>query len=303
MSCTHITFTAASIFRLPDEILLVIFKYTQYNGDQRNRNWFFVSHVCYLWREVALSSSFLWTFIAPLDFSTHELDEYLHRSKSNLLVVEFSGRVENFKLPDMPWKLFRVFEQLPRIKSLTGMMFHVINWGMFGYRFSQGAPLLEELDIWDMNYNLMLRIPDDLFGSHPASSLKTLTLRNVWFDAHAHLSWSNLSSLSLQFQTTRARMEVEKQLFVDDILDILKNCEALQELNMDLSSDWILSPNFQTRTIYLPNLRVFQLEGCDVPTSFALLNILVFPNLVRNFIMMVLILVVDIITIVFNSDQ
>ncbi|KIK34737.1 hypothetical protein CY34DRAFT_17518 [Suillus luteus UH-Slu-Lm8-n1] len=140
------------ISRLPDEILLIIFKYFEENTRRVSALGAYngvpaclaVTHVSRHWRRVALERPTLWRFVGSTSISW--LDIMLERSQKAPLVVKYrKGTPESILVKTLE----KILLHLPRIKYLEfyAMFFSLNSDRIMELLSSQPAPMLETLKI------------------------------------------------------------------------------------------------------------------------------------------------------------
>ncbi|TFK65480.1 hypothetical protein BDN72DRAFT_845541, partial [Pluteus cervinus] len=137
--------TWTTVHHLPPEILTLLFMFVQRVWYQSNRTtsqvrhfeWVAVMHVCQQWRNVALESPTLWSYISS-SYPDPVIEESLRLSKGMPLTIEIQHR--NIRMPLM------VVDAMHRIRHLT-ISVSVVPSRTLQFFLRPPAPILESLTI------------------------------------------------------------------------------------------------------------------------------------------------------------
>ncbi|KAH8113809.1 hypothetical protein DFH11DRAFT_1727331 [Phellopilus nigrolimitatus] len=188
--------------------------------------WLYVTEVCKLWHDVALSCPALWSSISP-SFKPEVIEMLLKRSKSSLLDIDL----------DISPKRIKSHETAEKIISLVNRTHD--RTGQLEIRVWDGIiPLVHISDIsfprlQDLRINcyaltgLPLKIPGDLLPND-LRSLKKVSLEFCQTAWNAPI-FAGLTSLSLCFVSG---FEPSNTLNMNSLLTILEKCPALEELSL-----------------------------------------------------------------------
>lgn len=262
------------IFRLPPEILASIFIHCA-RIHQKNRrgipDWVNVSYVCRHWRNVALNSSTLWSFLFVS--SQHWTDELLARSKTAPLEV----RVDS----DYPKQsrelnlLETVAPQADRIQDLCLRLTRREAERILSL-FSSPAPLLRNLQISVERSNYLGEsglVSGALFDGH-TPALRKLELINyafpLTFPTLRGVTSLRLRDLGTSFQPTLAELKVALGRMQDLVHLHLENAlPSARGNSIGLSfedSEKLSFPQLSRLSIVAPFTTVVLLLSCfDIP--------------------------------------
>ncbi|TFY71614.1 hypothetical protein EVG20_g1393 [Dentipellis fragilis] len=226
------------VARLPPELLNHIFWYvSEETRDLRVRGRYLdpllnITHVCHLWREVALASAILWTSI---DLVRPRLaQEYLERSKQFPITVVSRGdtltlneaREAILKLALQEASRLRdiVLQENPAHKPIMIPYQHVKR--CISMLQASTAPNLRHLHISFDRLQWLIQGP--LFEGDP-SSLQILGLRNCPVDWSWLTRMTNLTQFTLEFNPGSSL-----NYGINDMLGALSRMSQLRELNIHI---------------------------------------------------------------------
>lgn len=226
--------------------------------------WISITHVCHLWREVALATQSLWTDII-LNFGQTWAEEMVRRSGPtapiSILVADCRGWDEDM------YEIFDVFvpPMIHRVERLE-------LWGdykdlrhMYARLMSTPAPALRSLRLsnaphWRADDELDF---NGLFARH-TPLLSTLRLYRVGFPATSFYMFENLK----HFELHSGEDDSDVHPSPAELVTALARMPLLETLSMtgcvlsDLTVDGIrLLPSQQFTTVKLPNLCTLTMEG------------------------------------------
>ncbi|OJT13480.1 hypothetical protein TRAPUB_9974 [Trametes pubescens] len=272
-SYQHPSTFRAGIQYLPPELLVRIFHYLVLTSAQSgSRALIQATHVCRLFRAVALDSPMLWTKVTKLYGTTiPEAQAFLDRSANLPLDITLEASSLN------DWSAFLLSHVLHRLRSLeikVDSAYHKPIIRLLASLVGHPAPLLRKLHLLDQGESEDVRIPptrqlSNVFhvfdgGKYYSAtpSLRSLRLAPVL------LSWDSdmikdLTHLELRATNWRIYRPTQAQL-----LAILRRCPALQTLALELPIIFHDAPRREPEPIIsLPQLsRVIfrQLMPCSI---------------------------------------
>lgn len=223
--------TSSSVFitNLPNEIIHEVFVTLAHEWDHTGvppLQWLVVSHVCTLWRQLALDNSSLWVYISFTDNTEHSFaraQAFLDRSvRAAALYVYIDIPSSRTALDQNQITAITQMlkPHLSRISWLRVQGLSKTNLILLMRLFNHPASKLRHLDISSDRYpNVSLAIAEDNVLSISELKLRGLTL--PWDTTIL----SNLTLLSLD------RMRGSPTLC--ELLNILERCPALQSLAME----------------------------------------------------------------------
>ncbi|KZV75717.1 hypothetical protein PENSPDRAFT_748360, partial [Peniophora sp. CONT] len=237
--------------------------------------WVAVTHVCHLWREIALSNPSLWSNI-PMHIASSWISAFLKRSTAVPLTIDFTGEEidETYLSPDsISW--------LPRARSIVYQRRSAQSLGSILELFD--APILEHLEITDA----VDAFPAAALESGHLTALKTLDValldrfpRRCYDTLFSHLTSLRIGTLDflrtthlLLFTLGRTVENVDGFL---NFLGLLGNLEIL-ELHGCLPTDTLARAE-NTETIFLPRLRRLALTGLAEDCAFFLQHVITPPQ-------------------------
>jgi len=224
----------AHIFRLPPELLSIIFNFLACAHAPRDiERWVRVTHVCAHWRRVALHYPNLWTRIS-LHSPTWAL-EMLARSKTASITVE-AVEVDEDRQSPMNIALLDILKCLPRIRELSLMQpLSQSGSDIVGTPFLQQvvakldgpAPLLESLKIYYSQINLA--VP-------PVLSCGTPRLRHLELSQTSIPWWPTIvrGLVSLKISAPPAPLRIP----IPILTSILARMPNLEEAHLA----WVIAP-------------------------------------------------------------
>ncbi|GJE98603.1 F-box protein [Phanerochaete sordida] len=231
--------------------------------DPRPYSWIHVSHVCRLWRSIALSTSALWANLCIINPIATE--EFLRRSAKHNLTVTFKRTPRSVRHPaqeerDARMRTFRdvMLNHIHRIASLVMPTCFVI----FTPEMAAAAIQLRSITM----------VADDVdFGPRDTRSPLPLpfpVLEHFEFRVAAYrqryirLLCPTLKTLILQPELKNACLPSAREL-----VHIIATMPHLEHLDVRLSS----APELITQTTDLPHLRYIRLVGAPAPVVASLL--------------------------------
>ncbi|KZT09445.1 uncharacterized protein LAESUDRAFT_748102, partial [Laetiporus sulphureus 93-53] len=223
--------TASPIHRLPQELLTIIFRLAARAGAHSD-DIVAISHVCSLWREMALSDARLWTTIHIPSHS--KACEFLRRSKRRLVDVY----IDNFSSDSDTYDFIAMLKtESCRIRSLTVHSFKTEAIMPMQSLLLMHVPQLEELTLcWEWGQHCFL-------GSNPfhghTPKLRSLTLAQHSFNWTSSI-FSNLTKLSLVGQLPIGHPHSLPS--IRQFLRILQACPDLQELKVECETASLEAP-------------------------------------------------------------
>ncbi|KAG2157837.1 uncharacterized protein EDB93DRAFT_819107 [Suillus bovinus] len=259
------------ISRLPDEILLMIFKHFE---EERRLNGYdsdddfesdavddapaclVVTHVCRRWRKVALECPTLWRFISST--SLYWLDVMLERSQQAPLVVTYTTFAISLK-----GCLEKILLHLPHIKylELRALSYHVGR--VMDLLSSQPAPMLETF-----KFSVYGQLPSTVSISDTIFQGQAPSLRYLEVD-YCNPRWS--SSI---FSGLRTLYVAKTSL--PDLLSALQCTDTLEQLT--LRYDFLQTgQSILIDGVPLPRLKKIVLDGTSLETAVSLLGRLALP--------------------------
>ncbi|KZV77096.1 hypothetical protein PENSPDRAFT_281103 [Peniophora sp. CONT] len=244
------------IVTLPPELLCRIFMSVSEDGSLSrykysrglSSSWLSVTHVCRVWRSVALNCAQLWTTM-PINISRKWTQAFLLRSKAAPInVAETCSHHSRVR----PWLFSLIEDNMSRVSMLElegapSNLQELVNL-FTGHTSALRKLAINHTDIWER-----VHIGDDITAQH-APLLRDLSLTNismVWSD----VPWSNLRSL---FITRLLHPPATTRLH--DFLAALSTATLLQELHVGLEK-CPFQPWDETYDVHLPGLRSFSIEG------------------------------------------
>lgn len=251
------------VSRLPPEILRMVFLecsadascHQTRSGHKPCHGWIAITHVCSIWRQIALEYPELWTSICHTVAPNEGwLLAFFDRSCRKLLDVEID---ENWYGETRE----RLLSSLPRIRSLT------LANGMYleDFPLATSAPMLEQFRITqELEYRKSgpSEIPDDLFARY-APRLRALQLPSGYELSTTSPLLPRLRHLSLE----------HLHWSIPSWIDLLRRASVLETVNLSLAdecSDCKFAHEDHSDDMYqditsvaLPNLRLLTISsGC-----------------------------------------
>ncbi|KAF9232495.1 hypothetical protein BU15DRAFT_81182 [Melanogaster broomeanus] len=216
------------VSRLPHEILATIFLYQAYSFYQDPRYsgtwgappWANVSYICRHWRDVALNTSSLWSFlfVSPPRWTKELL------SRTNMLPLRIRINVRYWTRKEMIF-LEQVTTDVTRIQDLSLKLPRNLTEGVIS-KLSKPAPLLHTLRLFVTQTGTeSVLVPDALF-SRETPALRTLELYRC------HVPWS--SPIFTALTTLRLRdIASSSQPTIAEILAMLRHMPDLAHLYLE----------------------------------------------------------------------
>jgi F-box-like len=260
---------------LPPEILARVFHLLAFEDPacsrKQNLGWIRATHVCRLWRQVALDDSSLWATISGISANTVLISEMLARSRNAPLNI-------NIRLGGTSVReVLRMF--LPHLSNTRELRFHgpsMRHTGSVRGFYSREAPALEHFELMaPVESSITFR---DICGTTlfkgQAPKLRTFSLSQVL------IPWS----LIPRGQLTRLKIVLFREASItdtlscgdlDQLIDLLVSCPGLEVLALGrcLPSHLSQFPYTQfphSQTIHLP----FLSRLCLVGSSSRITNLL-----------------------------
>jgi hypothetical protein len=250
--------TLVPIFLLPTEILTRVFHLLVREelplSRWRNMGWIRVTHVCQHWRQVALDDSSLWAKIWGIPKNTKWISEMLTRAKNAPLDIEFRCSKNLEALHMIP----------PQLSRTRRLRFHNLStdhsYGDHDVRkiCSFEAPALEHFELTatdklDISFRDLGR--NMLFKGH-APRLQTISLSQVV------IPWSLIPRGQLtQLKIARPLEDIDYPGELEQLIDLLVNCPALELLSLDSCLPSQLTKLSHGQTIHLSHLSRLRLCG------------------------------------------
>ena len=222
----------APISLLPSEILALVFRFLSLEdppcSGKQNLGWMRATHVCRLWRQVALGDSSLWTKISGLPTNRELISEMLARARNAPLSIDINlgGKPNPESLPMFPPHLSYTCKL--RLRGLS-----ILHSDSVRGIYTQEAPTLEhfELQASVASPALTFRELDGttLFKGW-APRLRTISLSGVF------IPWSliprgQLTQLEISFSSEAPIFGAHGDL--NQLIDLLVNCPELEVLVLE----------------------------------------------------------------------
>ncbi|KAI0313611.1 hypothetical protein OF83DRAFT_1140590 [Amylostereum chailletii] len=281
------------IHQLPVELLLNIFSdsISYFPDDHPCVTSMAISHVCKQWRDVALQSKILWSYI-PLENGKKWTQLALDRSRP--VPIDVHG-MRNFKsrssIPKRQIAVALATQELARIRVLT---LDILGTGRnVEMKFMDSltrspAPILENfaLDSKECIFN----IPDGLFAGAPLRSLRYLSTQdcNISERIFSAANPPDIRHLTLEdgrvpFSSSLLQCPLTSLVVIGttiwtttgEILDTLARLPSLQELK--LRHTFVEPTGHRHPPVHLPNLRLISLRDTPLRSSTPILRDLSFP--------------------------
>jgi hypothetical protein len=244
---------------LPTEILawvfrLLVLEEPPFSGG-RNLGWIRVTYVCRHWRQVALDDSSLWARIGGTPSNTKWISEMLARAKNAPLDIEVNGAARS-----SAEALLLIPPHLSHTRQLRIHGLSELHSGSVREFFSWEAPALEHFELALTAYPPITFPGLDgnmLFKGH-APRLRTFSLSRVV------IPWSLIPRgelTQLKMARSNSNEEVYSSGDLNQLIDLLVNCPALEIPALDSCLPSQLSELPHDRTVYLPHLSRFRLCG------------------------------------------
>jgi hypothetical protein len=242
---------------LPPEILARVFHLLVLEeppfSARRNLGWIRVTHVCRHWREVALDDSSLWARIGGTPANKKWISEMLARARNAPLDIEFNGVARS-----SPEALLMIPLHLSRTRQFRFHSLSTLHSDSVREIFSWEAPALEHFEFSvtayypftfrDLGVNM-------LFKGH-TPRLRTFSLFRV------DIPWSLIPRGQLtQLKIARSNEELHSSGDLNQLIDLLVNCPALEILALECCLPSQLTEFSHGRTIHLSHLSRLRLCG------------------------------------------
>jgi hypothetical protein len=243
---------------LPPEILaqvfhlLVLAEPPRSLSGERGLGWIRVTHVCRHWRQIALDDSSLWAKICCIRTNTKWISEMLARAKNAPLDIEF-----NLLTRSSPEAFLMIPPHIFHTRQLRLHGLSLLHFDSVREIYSREAPALEHFDLVaaysplpfpDLGGNMLFK------GRSPR--LRTFSLSQVV------ISWSIIPRGQLtQLKITCPNEDVDSPGDLNQLIDLLVNCPALEILALESCLPSQLTEFPHGRTVHLSNLSRLRLCG------------------------------------------
>ncbi|KAF9232492.1 hypothetical protein BU15DRAFT_81179 [Melanogaster broomeanus] len=216
------------VSRLPPDVLATIFLYQaysfyrdpRYSGTWGAPPWANVSYICRHWRDVALNTSFLWSF---LFVSTPRWTEEL-LSRTTMLPLRIRINVEHWDREEMIF-LEQVTTDVTRIQDLSLELPRNLAVVVFS-KLSTPAPLLHTSRLFVTQTGAESRLVPDALFSREMPALRVLELY------HCHVPWS--SPIFTALTSLRLRdIASSSQPTITELLAMLRHIPDLAHLYLE----------------------------------------------------------------------
>ncbi|EIM81840.1 uncharacterized protein STEHIDRAFT_171490 [Stereum hirsutum FP-91666 SS1] len=260
------------IDRVPPEVLLQIFSWATLIDKPMSRylGWVqTVTHVCQLWRHIALESATLWTTIRT-DMGTKWAEEMLRRSRSATVEIHHSS------WSTLPWDDF-----LDRYLALPDNLQSIRVIDLRGQEqlleyLSAPAPSLETLkiihyDVFGVRPDNSLALPSNIFASH-APRLQEIYLSHCSIPWDSPIFHHNLILLTIHVQISETTPSVSQ------FEGLLRRTPILEELTIAHAIPSASSSRLRSvdPVVELLQLKVLSLCG-DIPDMLQVLERVAIP--------------------------
>lgn len=259
-----------AIARLHNEILAEIFSLLM-EACRRAYNpvtckvsaWIYASHVCRLWRDVALEHAPLWASSITLQNDMDRLQVFLRRSKQAALVVSSLASAKRYFADELHPNILRTLQ--PHASRIRSLKLIVTDRLMASLENSPplDAPNLKRLDV--------------ALTGIPFVSFRTVT--GLWFlskASMAELQILNIANLQPGLFRTLIRPSLTQltvsrsTLSIDEWVKVLMQTPSLQLLSLDASISLAIDPlAVSWATVALHKLRKLVLSGCSQRGAYA----------------------------------
>ena len=267
----------APISHLPPEVLAHVFHFLSLEEPPffavQNLGWIRATHVCRLWRQVALGDSLLWARISGTPKSTELVSEMLARTRGAPLDIDMV--LETTSNPNL---LLMFSPHLPHTRKLHLHYLSVFHSDSIRDICSQEAPSLEHFRLKASFISPVIN--RKLGGTAPlfrgrAPRLRTFSVFNVF------ISWSRIP----RGQITRLEISLTNELStvglpshenLSQLIDLLVNCPGLEVLVLESCLPPQLAQFPHDQTVHLPRLSFLCLDGSS-PRVTNLMRMLKLP--------------------------
>ena len=266
----------APVSLLPPEVLARVFRFLSLDepphSGKQNLGWIRVTHVCQLWRQVALDDSSLWARISGVTTNTELVSEMLARARNAPLDinVNLNGATISEVLLMFP----------PHLSHTRELCFKIVTpfcSDSFRDIYSHEAPALEILELHSLTSPVTFQeLGRTTLFKGQAPKLRTLTLSQVF------IPWS----LIPRGQLTQLDISLHDELSIADdtsfgdlnqLVDLLVNSPGLEVLSLVSCLPSQLTHFPCGQTIRLPRLSRLILSGLSSRIS-NLLKMLELPS-------------------------
>ena len=256
----------APISVLPPEVLSRIFHFISFNDPSpidcsrtKNLGWIVATHVCRLWRQVAMDDSSLWARIWGVPTNGELVSEMLARARNAPLDVDIN--LDGASDPEV-LLLF-----LPHLSHTRKLRLHGLNMRhLDSVRdiCSQEAPALEHFEVEVSLYYPTITFRRELDGTTlfngQAPKLRTISLFHI-FIPWSFIPRGQLTQLEIYFSGEVLTSDASLHDNFNQLIDLLANCPDLEILVLD-SCLYSQSTHFPYgQTIHLPQLSRLRLGG------------------------------------------
>ena len=252
------TFTPISL--LPPEVLSGIFHFLSLEeppcSGQQNLGWIRATHVCRLWRQVALGCSSLWARISGMPTNVELVSEILARARNLPLDIDID--LDRMSSPKLLLRMLTT--HLFHTRELRLQFMSMLESASFQDTCSQEALALEHFELRSVYFPIIFHELDGttLFKGR-APKLRTFSLSLVF------IPWSliprgQLTQLKISF-INELPAEVPPYGDLNQLIDLLVNCPDLEVLVLGCCLPSRLRQFPHGQTIHLPRLSRLDLIG------------------------------------------
>ncbi|KAF9525264.1 hypothetical protein CPB83DRAFT_897136 [Crepidotus variabilis] len=284
----HQAKTDASILRLPADVLLEIFLLVRDISKRHaidgavvvGHEWLRISHVCHLWRDVALRAPQLWSNIiiparGPFRWSQEMLERSGHAVLKAYIDMEAENMLSTRKLIAQDRVLNQLATQLPRVQELT---IRRSSAAFLKSTFIPSRRAMPELRV----LRLAVDLPREFGPSFPSSEpfeltdriLEAPSLQQLWLD-DCRVEFSSIFLTRLTHLYLRNMTSSKAASF----LEALSNMPALQSLDFDHCCSLDLAAATKSTHVDLPFLNYLHMGASMEDVAIFLSTIRVSPGL------------------------
>jgi hypothetical protein len=251
----------APISLLPPKVLARVFHFLSLEDPpgfrKQKLGWIRATHVCRLWRQVALGDSSLWARISGTAIKTEWIPEMLARATNVLLDIDVDlGRNRN---PEVLLMFPSCLSQTRKL-SLHG----VSKLHSDGFRgiCTQEAPALEHFEFEASVTSLITfrELGGTTLFKGQAPKLRTLILSQVLIP-WSHIPRGQLTQLTICLLNEVSIADVPSHRDLNELIDLLVNSPSLEVLALEFCLPSYLSQLSYDQTIHLPQLSRLCLGG------------------------------------------